>query len=98
LLRNWAWSEAQISPNFDDSADSTPIAVDSKFKRRQVIDDSYNGNPDGAAEGDQILAGFREKRKFIITPGLVEMGSRTEEVHTENGKKLSSAAKSCHPH
>jgi len=41
----------------------------------------------------KVLAGFREKtEKFILRPGLVEMGSRTEEVHTEIGKKLSSAA------
>ncbi|OGE81405.1 MAG: hypothetical protein A3H72_01040 [Candidatus Doudnabacteria bacterium RIFCSPLOWO2_02_FULL_48_8] len=57
-----------------------------------VIDDSYNGNPDGAAEAIKVLAGFQDKRKIYVTPGLVEMGSRTEAVHKEIGKQLAHAA------
>jgi UDP-N-acetylmuramoyl-tripeptide--D-alanyl-D-alanine ligase len=57
-----------------------------------VIDDSYNGNPAGVAEAIKVLSGFIGQRKIYITPGLVEMGSKTEDVHVEIGKQLGKVA------
>lgn len=51
------------------------------------LDDSYNGNPDGAAAVIAFLASLKGRR-FYVTPGLVEAGSRTREVHEEIGHKL----------
>jgi UDP-N-acetylmuramoyl-tripeptide--D-alanyl-D-alanine ligase len=55
------------------------------------IDDSYNGNPDGAAAAIEFLKTLVGHRRFYVTPGLVEMGSRKEEIHREMGRKLAEA-------
>lgn len=57
-----------------------------------VIDDSYNGNPDGVREAIKVLEKFAGKRKIYITPGLVEMGERTREIHNEIGRQLAGVA------
>lgn len=53
-----------------------------------TIDDSYNGNPDGVAAMLDFLAGLRGYRRIYVTPGLVEMGNRTEQVHQDIGRRL----------
>lgn len=55
------------------------------------IDDSYNGNPDGAAAAIEFLKTLQGNRRWYVTPGLVEMGSRKEEIHREMGRKLAEA-------
>lgn len=57
-----------------------------------IIDDSYNGNPRGVAEAIAVLARFASRRKIYITPGLVEMGERSREVHRAIGRELSAVA------
>jgi len=57
-----------------------------------VIDDSYNGNPDGAREAIRVLGILDGKRKIYVTPGLVEMGKKNREVHEDIGKLLASVA------
>jgi len=56
-----------------------------------TLDDSYNGNPDGVRVVIDFLASLTGHRRFYVTPGLVEMGSRTEVVHREIGKWLAAA-------
>ncbi len=53
-----------------------------------MLDDSYNGNPDGVKVVIEFLASLKSRRRFYVTPGLVEMGPRTEEVHKEIGREL----------
>lgn len=55
------------------------------------IDDSYNGNPDGAAAAIEFLKTLQGRRRWYVTPGLVEMGSRKEEIHREMGRKIAEA-------
>lgn len=57
-----------------------------------VIDDSYNGNPAGARAAIRVLSRFSGRRKIYVTPGLVEMGNKTEEIHFELGHLLASVA------
>jgi UDP-N-acetylmuramoyl-tripeptide--D-alanyl-D-alanine ligase len=57
-----------------------------------VIDDSYNGNPDGVDAAIAVLKQFPKRRKVYITPGLVEMGNRSKLVHIQIGKKLADVA------
>lgn len=57
-----------------------------------VIDDAYNGNLDGALEAAGVLSRFANRRKIFITPGLVETGPKTKEVHKLIGRKLAGAA------
>lgn len=56
-----------------------------------TLDDSYNGNPDGVAAVIAFLASLKGHRRYYVTPGLVEMGSRTKEVHLYIGKQLADA-------
>ncbi len=62
-----------------------------------TLDDSYNGNPDGVRAVIDFLASLKgiglsaEGRRFYVTPGLVEMGVKTEEAHKEIGRQLASA-------
>ncbi|MCL5004608.1 MAG: UDP-N-acetylmuramoyl-tripeptide--D-alanyl-D-alanine ligase [Patescibacteria group bacterium] len=56
-----------------------------------TLDDTYNGNPDGVNAVIEFLAGLKNCRRFYVTPGLVEMGIKTEEVHKQIGKKLAEA-------
>jgi UDP-N-acetylmuramoyl-tripeptide--D-alanyl-D-alanine ligase len=57
-----------------------------------VIDDAYNGNPDGVKEAIKVLSRFTDRRKVFITPGLVEMGKASNDVHREIGKELMGVA------
>ena len=56
-----------------------------------TLDDSYNGNPDGVKAVIEFLGSLKDHRRFYVTPGLVEMGGRTEQVHKEIGKRLAQA-------
>ena len=56
-----------------------------------TLDDSYNGNPDGVKADIEFLASLKNHRRFYVTPGLVEMGHMTEEVHKQIGKLLAEA-------
>ncbi|MFA6416626.1 MAG: UDP-N-acetylmuramoyl-tripeptide--D-alanyl-D-alanine ligase [Patescibacteria group bacterium] len=47
-----------------------------------VIDDSYNGNFDGFKSGLEVLD-RASGRRLVITPGLVELGTKKEERHRE---------------
>lgn len=57
-----------------------------------IIDDAYNGNPAGVAEAIKVLSRFTNRRKIYISPGLVEMGKATAEVHRAIGKQLAEVA------
>lgn len=57
-----------------------------------VIDDSYNGNPEGVAEAIHVLSTYKGRRKVFVTPGLVETGNKNESVHRAIGKELASVA------
>ena len=48
-----------------------------------VIDDSYNANPVGVHNGLEVLAAMSGAHKFLVTPGLVELGG----VETEENRR-----------
>ena len=53
-----------------------------------IIDDSYNGNFDGAISAIKTLSHFKEKHTIYLTPGLVELGKESASIHEEIGKFL----------
>jgi UDP-N-acetylmuramyl pentapeptide synthase len=53
------------------------------------IDDTYNGNPDGVSATIDFLKTLKNHRIIYVTPGLVEMGERSKQVHTTIGERLS---------
>lgn len=56
-----------------------------------TIDDSYNGNPDGARASISFLATLAGRRRWYVTPGLVETGARAGEIHRDIGRQLAQA-------
>lgn len=56
-----------------------------------ILDDSYNGNPDGVKAVIDFLSSIKGRRRWYVTPGLVEMGLQTEAVHKRIGTLLAQA-------
>ncbi|MEA4854579.1 MAG: UDP-N-acetylmuramoyl-tripeptide--D-alanyl-D-alanine ligase [Christensenella sp.] len=56
-----------------------------------VIDDAFNSNPAGAAAAMEVLAQF-SGQKFVVTPGMVELGSKEAEENYKFGEKIAGAA------
>lgn len=57
-----------------------------------VIDDAFNSNPTGSAMALDVLSGMTTGRRIVITPGMIELGSRQEELNREFGKHIARAA------
>lgn len=57
-----------------------------------IIDDAYNSNVKGSKMALEVLKTFKNRRKILITPGIVDLGEKTEEYNKILGKQ---AAKSC---
>ena len=57
-----------------------------------LIDDAYNSNPEGCLEAVRVLGSFDGMKKVIVTPGLVELGSREYDCNYSLGRL---AAKNC---
>ena len=51
-----------------------------------VIDDAYNSNPTGAKAALDALALF-EGTKVLVTPGMIELGPRQEELNRKFGEQ-----------
>lgn len=66
-----------------------PIKADAEVL---IIDDSYNGNPEGVQQAIEALGNFQGRRKIYITPGLVETGKRNQFLHEQIGQSLASVA------
>ena len=54
-----------------------------------VIDDAYNSNPAGAKAALDVLSYF-EDLKILVTPGMVELGEKEEELNCEFGRQAAS--------
>ena len=51
-----------------------------------IIDDSYNANPVGVQNGLDVLAQMRGNKKILVTPGMVELGSREDDENYRFGE------------
>ncbi|MBU5425928.1 UDP-N-acetylmuramoyl-tripeptide--D-alanyl-D-alanine ligase [Tissierella pigra] len=50
-----------------------------------IIDDAFNSNPIGAKAALEVLSQFKEGRKIIVTPGMVELGAMEKAANKEFG-------------
>ncbi|MCK9443193.1 MAG: UDP-N-acetylmuramoyl-tripeptide--D-alanyl-D-alanine ligase [Tissierellaceae bacterium] len=50
-----------------------------------IIDDAFNSNPIGSKAALEVLHQFKEGRKIIVTPGMIELGAMEEEANREFG-------------
>lgn len=57
-----------------------------------IIDDAYNSNPIGSAMALDVLSRLKTGRRIVVTPGMIELGDRQEELNREFGKKIAAAA------
>lgn len=51
-----------------------------------IIDDAFNANPAGARVALTVLEHMEGGKKFLITPGMIELGDRQEEENYQFGQ------------
>lgn len=52
-----------------------------------VIDDAYNSNPEGARAALDVLRQHPAERRLLVTPGMVELGDREQELNRRFGEQ-----------
>ncbi len=57
-----------------------------------VIDDAFNSNPDGASMALDVLSMMTPGKRIIITPGMIELGEREQELNRAFGEKIAGCA------
>ena len=53
-----------------------------------VIDDAFNSNPAGAKAALDVLAQFKNRRRLIVTPGMVELGDKQNDFNYKFGAQI----------
>ncbi|MEW8973812.1 MAG: UDP-N-acetylmuramoyl-tripeptide--D-alanyl-D-alanine ligase [Tissierellaceae bacterium] len=53
-----------------------------------IIDDAFNSNPIGTKAALDVLGQFKDGKKIIVTPGMVELGEMEEEANREFGTNI----------
>lgn len=51
-----------------------------------LLDDSYSSNVNGFKEALELLSTFKDYKKILVTPGIIELGSYTKKIHQEIGE------------
>ncbi|MCR4903522.1 MAG: UDP-N-acetylmuramoyl-tripeptide--D-alanyl-D-alanine ligase [Butyrivibrio sp.] len=52
-----------------------------------ILDDAYNSNPAGAKTAIDTLSLFADTVKILVTPGMVELGEKENELNMEFGRQ-----------
>lgn len=66
--------------------------VEHRLSRRRlpngltIIDDAFNSNPSGSKMALDVLSMMKHGHRFVITPGMIELGERQEELNHELGR------------
>ncbi len=53
-----------------------------------ILDDAFNSNPVGSRMAVEVLSHFTDGKRIIITPGMVELGAKQEELNRELGREI----------
>ena len=53
-----------------------------------IIDDAYNSNVKGAEMALEVLGSFKERKRILITPGIVDLGKKSFEINKQLGKTV----------
>ena len=53
-----------------------------------IIDDSYNATPTAFREALDFLQNYNSPYKVVITPGIIELGKESHQIHQEIGNNL----------
>ncbi len=57
-----------------------------------IIDDAYNSNIRGATMALEVLKAFENRKRILITPGIVELGDKSIEINQELGRKAAESS------
>lgn len=57
-----------------------------------IIDDAFNSNPTGSKMALDVLKMMTGGRRIIVTPGMIELGDRQEELNEIFGEHIASSA------
>jgi UDP-N-acetylmuramoyl-tripeptide--D-alanyl-D-alanine ligase len=57
-----------------------------------ILDDAFNSNLKGAVEALRVLKEIEGNKKIIITPGIIDLGEKEEEINLNFGKYISQFA------
>ena len=57
----------------------------------QIIDDAFNSNPEGSKMALEVLD-LMDGYKVIVTPGMIELGERQNDLNKEFGRYISDVA------
>lgn len=72
--------------------------VEHRLSRRRlpsgltIIDDAFNSNPSGSRMALDVLAMMNHGHRFVITPGMIELGARQYELNKELGRHAAGCA------
>ena len=94
LALHFQLNKEQINKAFE----SLPTDIHGSLKiysygKATIVDDSYNSNPDGFKSALDVLTSFpSEKRRIVITRGMLELGEQSEELHEKIGEEIAFTA------
>ena len=57
-----------------------------------ILDDAYNASIEGSKRALEVMAMWKDRRKVVITPGLVELGTMERIANYELGKRIAKVA------
>ena len=57
-----------------------------------IIDDAYNSNVKGAKTALEVLKSFKNMQRVLVTPGIVDLGDKTEEYNKTLGSQAARSA------
>jgi UDP-N-acetylmuramoyl-tripeptide--D-alanyl-D-alanine ligase len=66
--------------------------LDKSSAKFWVLDDSYNASPDGVMAALDYLGGFKDRKRVLVFPGMLELGEKSDSEHIRVAKKI---VKSC---
>lgn len=67
------------------------LALKTTANGLNIIDDAFNANPVGATAAMDVLGQIEGGKKFLITPGMVELGEKEYEENKKFGEKAAAA-------
>lgn len=57
-----------------------------------IIDDAFNSNPSGSKMALDVLSGFKDGKRIIVTPGMIELGDKQYELNRGLGEKIATSS------
>lgn len=57
-----------------------------------IIDDAFNSNPSGSKMALEVLSDFKDGKRIVVTPGMIELGERQAELNEAFGEEIAKSA------